>query len=66
MSTSFIPRKDSDFLKWIVAFLLNLFPWLTRFGIPDDRYQSLAALRNDFSAKLETAENPATRTKKAL
>jgi hypothetical protein len=67
MSTrDYLPKNDRSFLQWIVDFLRNLFPWLTRFGIPDDRYQSLAALRDDFSAKLETAENPATRTKKAV
>jgi hypothetical protein len=33
-----------------------------RIAFPDDEYQALAALRNDFAEKLEATEEPATRT----
>jgi hypothetical protein len=67
MSTrDYLPKNDRNFLQWVITFLLNLLPWLTRFSIPHDRYQTLDDLRNDFSAKFDVAENPATRTKKAV
>jgi hypothetical protein len=65
-NVDYIPRPDKSFLQWILNFLKNLFPWLTRFSIPTDKYQELVELSNDFSEKFELAENPATRTKKAV
>jgi hypothetical protein len=59
----YLPKSDRAFLGWVVNFTKHLFPSLTRFGFPEDVYQELAAMRNDFEQKLETAEEPATRTK---
>jgi hypothetical protein len=63
LRNDFIPTKDRDFLSWVINFLKFLFPILARIAFPNEIYQELAAMRNDFQEKLETAEEPATRTK---
>jgi hypothetical protein len=63
MSTDYLPEQDRSFLQWVINFLSYLFPSLARFNFPNDKYQELVALRNDFSEKLDIAEAPATRTK---
>ncbi|MDR0421367.1 MAG: hypothetical protein LBH30_07985 [Prevotellaceae bacterium] len=63
---NFIPRKDLDFLKWTNNFMKHLEQSLRQFGFPEDVYSELAALHEDFVQKLETAEEPATRTKPAV
>jgi hypothetical protein len=60
---SFIPRKDREFLVWIINFLKQLNPMLSRLVFPSSEYQLLSSLRDDFSTKLNLAEEPATRTK---
>jgi hypothetical protein len=65
-SSDYLPRRDRLFLQWVINFLSYLFPSLARFNFPDATYQDLAAKRNDFSAKLDIAEAPATRTKGAV
>jgi hypothetical protein len=62
MNRKFIPDNDHSFLSWVINFLKYLFQALARFGFPEEKYQELAAQRNDFAEKLETAEEPATRT----
>jgi hypothetical protein len=62
----FIPEQDRLFLAWFIGFLKYLFPSLARFNFPNDKYQELAAQCNDFSEKLETAEEPATHTPLAV
>jgi hypothetical protein len=63
MSNDYLPKKDKDLLAMVVNLLKNLFAMLTRIGFPNDEYQKLAALRNDFAEKLAIAEDPATSTK---
>jgi hypothetical protein len=63
MSKNYIPAADKTFLTWVINFLRYLFNFLTKFGVPDEKYQELATQREDFSQKLEIAEEPATRTK---
>jgi hypothetical protein len=58
----YIPRPDNLFLAWIVNFLKYLFPSLTRLNFPHDVYQNLTEQRDDFTIKLEAAEDPSTRT----
>jgi hypothetical protein len=61
--SDFLPRKDRDFLSWTTSFLKYLFSILMHILFPNDVYQELVTLRDDFAQKLETAEEPATRTK---
>jgi hypothetical protein len=63
MSANYIPGSDRMFLTWINSLLKYLLASLARFGVPGERYQQLAVQRDDFSQKLDTAEEPATRTK---
>jgi hypothetical protein len=62
MSHDYLPAKEKDFQVWMDKFLVNLSPLLTDIGFPDTEYQKLLAEYNDFSQKLSTVENPATRT----
>jgi hypothetical protein len=62
----FIPTKDRDFLAWMINFLRYLFPALGRLNFPPDKYQELSMQRDEFASKLETAEEPATRTKTSV
>jgi hypothetical protein len=66
MSVHYLPRKDREFLAWVINFLKYLFPSLARFNFPNDEYQTLSSQRDDFAHKLEVAEEPATRTKPAV
>ena len=59
----YLPVKDRGLLTWIISFLKYLFAALARFAFPQTVYDELATLRDDFAQKLETAEEPATRTK---
>ena len=59
----FIPRKDNDFLAWVVNFLAILASILPRIQFPSDVYATLTALLDTFKAKLAIAEAPSTRTK---
>jgi hypothetical protein len=61
-NNDYIPRKDGDFLTWLINFLKYLSTSMTRFNFPADVYQELVMLRDDFAQKLETAEEPSTRT----
>jgi hypothetical protein len=65
-NSDYLPKSDRPFLAWVVNFLKYLFPSLTRIGFPNDKYQELAAQRNDFAEKLEVADEPATRTKTTI
>jgi hypothetical protein len=62
MSNDYLPKKDRNFLQWAVNFLSYLLASLTRFKFPQTVYDDLVEKRDDFSAKLDVAENPATRT----
>jgi hypothetical protein len=63
LKKDFLPRKDSDFPSWTTNFLKYLFSILMRILFPNEMYQEPVTLRDDFAQKLETAEEPATRTK---
>lgn len=63
MSTDYLPPKDKDFQYWVIVFLNYLFNALQRLGFPNEVYNTLAGMRDDFGGKLDVAENPATRTK---
>ena len=63
MSTHYLPRKDKDFLAWIVNFFKYLFPSLARFNFPASEYDLLKTQSDDFEKKLEISEEPASRTK---
>jgi hypothetical protein len=65
-SSDYLPRGDRALLAWAVNFLKHLSPMLERVGFPDTVYQELTGLRNDFEQKLETADEPATRTKPSV
>jgi hypothetical protein len=58
----FIPRNDRLFLQWVNNFLKQLLTMLTRIGFPQTEYQLLSSQYADFAAKLDLAEEPATRT----
>jgi hypothetical protein len=67
MKKDFIPKNDRSFLTW----LLNLLKYiaaggLSRFNIPDADFNDLSAKAADFEQKLNTAEEPDTRTKAAV
>lgn len=66
MPSHYLPRKDREFLAWVVNFLKYLFPSLAKFNFPESEYDTLTAQRDDFAQKLELAEEPATRTKPAV
>lgn len=66
MSTDYLPNKDKTFLQWVVNFLKSLLPAMARLNFPNDRYQKLTVERDDFTLKLETAEEPLTRTPVAV
>jgi hypothetical protein len=59
---NYLPRGDHELLTYTENYTTNLFPMLDRIGFPNDKYQELAALRNDFKTKLAAADNKATRT----
>ncbi|MDR1984437.1 MAG: hypothetical protein LBQ28_06420, partial [Prevotellaceae bacterium] len=65
-NNDFIPDKDREFLSWAINFLKYLHASLTRFNFPNDVYQQLTAQRDDYSDKLEIADEPATRTKPSV
>jgi hypothetical protein len=64
--SDFLPRKDADFLQWVVNFSTALAKIAARVGFPDQAYQQLSTLKNTFSSKLQIAEAPETRTKPAI
>ena len=59
----YIPTNDRQFYQWVIVFLNYLFNALQRLMFPNEVYNSLAGMRDDFGGKLDAAENPATRTK---
>jgi hypothetical protein len=58
----FIPRQEVAFLTWASNFLEYLFPSLEQFDFPEEVYQELKALYEDFDRKFTIAFNPGTRT----
>ena len=58
----FIPRKDNDFLNWVVNFLAILASILPRIEFPAEVHARLTTLLNTFRTKLGIADAPATRT----
>jgi hypothetical protein len=62
----FLPKKDRDFLQWVINFLKQLSLMLSRIGFPNNEYQILSTQRDDFSAKLTLTEEPSTRTPVAV
>jgi hypothetical protein len=64
LKKDFIPRKDSDFLSWTTNFLSYLFSIMMRILFPNEVYQELLALCDDFAQKLKAAEEPSTRTRR--
>ncbi|MDR1221465.1 MAG: hypothetical protein LBL07_01120 [Tannerella sp.] len=66
MSTDYLPSNDRIFLEWETNFLNYLMTSLTRFGFPQTEATKLSSLSESFRNKLNTAENPATRTKVAI
>jgi hypothetical protein len=62
-SADYLPRKDRQFLQWVVNFLNYLSVTLARYGFPLEVYELLETLRADFAQKLDVAEAPTTRNK---
>jgi hypothetical protein len=63
LKKDFLPKKDSDFLSWVISFLGYLASILPRISFPESVYTELVALRDAFAQKLTIADTPATRTK---
>jgi hypothetical protein len=63
MPADYLPRKDAQFLQWVVNFIRYLTVAAERFGFPADILQQLSAKMNDFVQKFEAASNISTRTK---
>jgi hypothetical protein len=59
----YLPRRDRQFLQWVINFLNFLSATLARFRFPLEAYEDLKALRADFEQKLDVAEAPITRTR---
>ncbi|MDR0582169.1 MAG: hypothetical protein LBG31_04300 [Prevotellaceae bacterium] len=66
LNKDYIPVKDRDFLSWVTNFFNYLYTALTRFNFPEEVYQELSALVDDFTQKFERAIAPITRTKAAV
>jgi uncharacterized protein (TIGR02145 family) len=65
--SDYLPRGDRQFLAWVVNFLKQLMMAIGgRVGFPPDVLMTLEQQRDDFAQKLETAEEPSTRTKTAV
>jgi hypothetical protein len=65
--SDYLPRGDRPFLAWAVNFLKQLMMAIGgRVGFPPDVLMTLEQQRDDFALKLETAEEPSTRTKTAV
>ena len=63
MRTShYIPRKDADFNTWTAVFLLELQPHLPDWGFPEEEYEYLTALYDEFAKWHKMAQEPSTRT----
>ena len=62
-NVDYLPQSDRKLHYWVVVFLNYLFNALQRLGFPNEVYNTLAGMRDDFGAKLDVADNPATRTK---
>jgi hypothetical protein len=62
MSNDYLPAKDRSFLAWVINFLKHLMGRIEQFGFPQALFQKLNEEKTDFAAKLEAAEEPATRT----
>jgi hypothetical protein len=62
MHSDLFPRKDADLLQWAVSFLAALVKIYERTGFPKTVYDQLVTLKNTFSAKLQIADAPETRT----
>jgi hypothetical protein len=66
-NADYLPASDQSLLIWVVNLLNQLAAaGLARWGFPEDVYQALVLLRDDYAQKLETANEPATRTKAAV
>jgi hypothetical protein len=61
-NSDFFPRKDADFLQWVVNFLAVLVKIYERTGFPKTVYDQLVTLNGTFIAKLLIADAPETRT----
>jgi hypothetical protein len=59
----YLPKTDRGLMQWVVIFLHYLGTALERLNFPKAIYDALVALSDEFSLKLDAAENPATRTK---
>jgi hypothetical protein len=62
-NSDYIPKQDGKFLQWTNNFINYLGASYSQFGFPKDLYEELTVMHDDFVQKLETAEEPATRTK---
>jgi hypothetical protein len=60
--SDYIPRKDADYLQWMNNFIANLAGLIDKSGFPQERYDQLASLHNEFAQRLAEAGNAATRT----
>jgi hypothetical protein len=64
--SDYLPGGDRQFLAWVVNFLKQLVTIGGRVGFPPDVEMTLQQQRDEFALKLETAEEPSTRTKTAV
>jgi hypothetical protein len=58
----YMPRKDWDFLQWVVVLLNSLGESLERFNFPVAEFNRLTALKDDFEVKLHASWDVSTRT----
>jgi hypothetical protein len=57
MNGDYIPRKDADFLKWMVNMIKYLLPLLEKLGIPPATYELMKSLHNDYATALAATED---------
>ena len=62
-NSDYLPKNDRQLHRWVVVFLNYLFAALSRLGFPNDVYNTLAGMRDDFGGKIDIAEDTNTRTK---
>jgi hypothetical protein len=62
----YIPTPDSKFLTWIKDLLLYVQGFLPNWEIPQEVFDPLQVLCNDFEAAFDIAENPLTRTRVSI
>ena len=65
-SRNYIPRKDMGFNQWVNVLMNYLASNFMRFNIPEDVYNSVAALRDNWTEKYSIVEMPSLCTKVSI